>query len=397
MVDSEEDSVENSMSSVKRQHTSASFSMLNDHCLLEIYKYLGLDDFINLSRTCKHLKKIANIFNRIYSDFKINVYMNNKQQDYIEHVISNINTTVAEILIDYKNSEVPMNVRKMSKCCGVDVKNLQISNWTVDVTESEYHRFNNLEILTMADCDFRRVLSCFFELFSGLKAVNLLGFRNLPNTIFLEKLFRKNPTIESFVWMGDVKAFEEFELFGMIPNITALSLKVDGTINDYDFGTTFINLTKLQLHCNGESISEFLHALATSTEIPVLKEMELLRVHVDDLFFYALYYFRRLELLAISTWSYWKLVLPLDWPETIKHLRLNSFIISMAGFMSTIRQLKYLERFDIESCTIANEDRHFFQSFEELPKVITAALEDDKGKRTDFVLNARGDDSNCVR
>lgn len=375
----------NSSKTPKRQQTCVSLLMLNDHCLLELYKYLGLDDFISLSRTCQHLKHIANLFNKVYSAFKINVNVDNKRKDYLEYVISNIDENITEISIDYKNSKIPMNVRKLSEGCP-SVNNLAITNWEVNVTECDNHCFDNLETLTMTNCDFQSS-GGFFEIFKNLKAVNFCQFRNLT-TKHLEKLFRKNSDIESFVWnpLPSNGAFDQFELFVLLPKLAAVGLKVDKKINDLDLSAQLNNLTKLQLFCSGETISEFLHKLAKTSKNSTLKELELIRVRVDDLFFYALYYFQQLELLAISTWSYWELKPPVDWPQKLKHLRLESFIISMDGFMWTIKQLESLEDVDVESSTVAQEDRHFFKDLDKLSQVISPALAHNR-KRVNFLLN----------
>lgn len=366
---------------------STSLLMLNNFCLLEIFKYLGLDDFISLSRACQHLKSIAELFNRMYTDFKININLDDKDNDYVEHVIANMNTEVTEISIDYSNSKIPMNVRKMTECCGADVKSLRISNWTVDVTDSDNRTFYNLETLTMTDCEFQSVPSEFFELFSGLKAVNFCGFQHWSNE-FSKKLFCKNPDIESFVWMGDMKAFDEFELFEKLPKLAALSMKVDMKVNEFHIGTAFGNLTKLQLYCNGDNISKFLHKLGKSTEAPALRELELLCVNVDESLFSALHHFRQLEHLAMLTWNYWELQSSALWPNKIKFLRLRSFIISMDCFMSTIKDWEHLVHIDIVGCTISRADRHFFEDSQKLSHAISTALEGNT-KQVDFILRER--------
>ncbi|XP_037041956.1 uncharacterized protein LOC119078503 [Bradysia coprophila] len=395
------DFVENSSKNVKLQQTPTNCSLLvlNDYCLLRVFSYLDvMDDFISLSRTCNRLKNLGKYFHDVYSEFKIHVNMDNKTTDYMEHIISHINDNITEIAINYRYSKIPMNVRKMRECCG-DVKDLLVKNWKVYVIDSDNQTFDNLQTLTMKNCDFRSAPYGFFDIFKGLQHANLYKFQYLSSK-HVERLFRKNPTIESFVWMGDMDAFEEYELFVMIPKLTALSLRVDRELNDFDLTSTFSNLTKLQLYCNGENISEFLHKLAKSSKICVLKELEVLHVRVDDLFFYSLYYFQHLEMLAVSTWSFWLLTPPLDWPQKLKNLRLESFILTKDGFVSTIKQLEQLENVDLGKCTGEESDAEFFfEDLDVLAQEIDNSLADRNGKKVNFILNLdytadRGADEN---
>ncbi|KAG4066105.1 hypothetical protein HA402_001352 [Bradysia odoriphaga] len=384
------DLAENSSKNAKRQQTSSTSSLLvlNDYCLLRVFSYLDMmDDFISLSQTCKRLKNLGKYFHDVYSEFKIHVNMDNKTKtnDYMEHIISHVNDDITEIAINYRHSEIPMNVRKMSECCG-NVKHLLLINWKVYVIDSDNQTFGNLQTLTMKNCDFRSAPYGFFGIFKGLKHANLCEFRYLSSK-HVKRLFRRNPTIESFVWMGDMDAFEKYELFVMIPKLTALSLKVGRELNDFDLTSTFSNLTKLQLYCNGENISEFLHKLAKSSKTCVLKELEVLRVRVDDLFFYSLYYFQQLELLAVSTWSFWFLTPPLDWPQKLKHLRLESFILSKDGFVSTIKQLEQLENVDLGKCSVEESAKFFFEHLDMLSQEIDNSLADHNGKKVNFILN----------
>lgn len=367
---------------VKRQQKEPSLFILNDDCLLEVYKYLGLDDSISLSRTCQRLNYIAKLFNKKYSEFKINVNVDNKRTDYVEYVITNMNDNITEISIDYQNSKIPMNVKKMSECCR-NVKDLEITNWKLYVIDSYYHLLDNIETLTMINCDFLSADN-FCEIFNNLKVVCLYRFRNLTNR-FVERMFRKNPDIETFVGIGNEEAFDAFELFLLVPKLKILSLSVDSELNNLHLESQFNNLTKLQLFCNGNNCSEFLHQLGKASKNPKLKELELLNVRVDDLFFYALFYFQQLELLAISTWSYWELKPPIDLPQKIKHLRLESFVITLDGFVWTLKQLEHIQHVDITRCTIAKKDQVHFRDLERATQVISGALTD-SGERVDFYL-----------
>lgn len=356
--------------------------LLNDDCLLEIYKYLSLKDSQNLAETSKRLKhQYMFRYHKFTFEFHSNMFVKTKKGNG-DQAVDKILREYGQYLrswtlnINFKENENSgVEVLKMVSQYSTNLKRLELKgcihgfeNFFRDCGEA-ICCFENVEALIFDRCFMVQPLE-FLQCFRKLKHLyfNLSG----TTTRDLQILFRNNPEIEFYYnngsdsFCGDSHNFErftgsEFSLCEFGPKFHKLCLGAlcDGLEmeNMLRLATTNLTALKLEFFFAG-NLKIFLTELAKKG---ILKELELVGVDLDRDACNIIQSFKDLELLVLFPENGrfdnkfdFKLDSTFIWPPKLKHLR-STIEITDTGFTNLIRQLKFLTRLQLDS--FCNVDR----------------------------------------
>lgn len=223
-----------------------------------------------------------------------------------------------------------------------------------------------------------------------LKSLNIFYAR--IEAAEVEIMLKDHRGIESFA-IRRVDFNFDCKLLELIPNVEILVLDTfDWYVRNINSLQTLHHIKSLQLNCEKENLNDLIGAMA---QTGIMEEMELHHLKVDDKFFEILKSFDKLRLLSISYANDEDDVYePADWKLTtfaclpqLKCLLLDSFEFTVKTFISTIRQLKDLEKFDLSSCSITRRDKSKFKDFAKLSQQILEIIDDTgRQQRLDVVM-----------
>lgn len=327
-----------------------SIFVLNNDCLLEIFKYLGLDDSINFAASCSTLLMVADqAFKKKFSQFTIDRNMMNEEKiAWLDRVLWYIGPHILSLTLDWAWQTSQNDIlRKVQKGC-VNLNCLVLAH--CDVSDFQDLDFIlSVQMLTLNKCilDRKRNIFQHFLYLKFLHFYHCSGIRPCA----LKQCFENNSDIENLAFIG-----YGFDV-----------LKIVGTL------TQLQHLTKLKLNCQMENLNNFLFELASRG---IMEELELFRIKIDYNTFNVLKLFEKLRLLVLDQCTD-LLELNSTLPLSLKHLQLKCFTISFETFISTIRQLKNLENFDLYCCycTPPDSESILFDDILSLSKEIVKVLD----------------------
>lgn len=347
----------------------SSLLALNNDCVLEISKYLGLDDVINLSKTCHRLKDLAEttMFKK-YSDLTIDRTMILRGQVYINNILSHIGPYVVELkcrLMDVSEQYFWSAINNKCKC----LKKLSVEEWH-DVTVhnfSNFYCFRTVEVLFLCDCNFNSK-SNFLKSFGGLKTVICDNTGTASDALLLYNRNLKSFCFDS--WVIDMRYFNN------VPKLEALYINIPA-VSEYKSLVDMKHLKKLGLWCSDRNINSLLSELA---EKGIMEELELSCVRFDEHTSEILKTFTKVQLLSVycdnNFEEYDFNIRPsFGWPPNLKHLSLDGIEISVDALISAIKQLKSLENVDLWRCGYEEGELSIFNDLNYLCRRILNVLE----------------------
>lgn len=379
--------------------------LLNDDCLLELYKYLRLSDAQNLAETSKRLKHLF-MFRYHKMTFEFHSDMFNKTSKNGKQVLDNILSQYGQYLRSWsltinnpehqrRSTENVVANQVNDECAGVEVLKI-VSKYCTNLKRLELKGFIHGFERFLRDCGdaavcLANVEILIFDFCLEVMPLEFLQcFRKLKHLYFkvsgtttkdLQIMFQNNPGIESYYnngsdsFCGDSHNFgrftsSEFSLCEFGPNFQKLCLgaccdslvmgqfeKMCPCCDSPDIGNMLrlatINLTSLKLEFwTKENLTLFLTELAKKG---VLKELELQRVSLCRDACNTIQLFSNLELVVLCPKNEPSLKFKMDktfiWPPKLKRLR-SDIEITDAGFFALMRQLKFLTHLQLDSFRI---------------------------------------------
>lgn len=321
------------MDSDKISTFEISLLILNDDCLRKIFEFLSLLDFVHLAKTCDRLRNVADSVHKFKKIEVLNVIGNNS----IDNALCS-HEKFADIL----------------SVCGRHILSVSIwdgNDFILDTIRDNCEKLNSMELTyfsgPLALQDFKNL--------KELK-VSCIRVQKCTDTALIDELlryFESNPNIESFEDHTGYKSDGDvMKLLQMLPKLKSLHLSLH--INQCLQSILNLNhLTKLSFRsfhiCN-----KLLMELSTKT---TLVELEISMV-IDEDTFAIIQFFRNLEVLSILT------MMQLNWPHIpentvfppkLKQIKLFKIFISYSTFVSTVKQLKFLEEFDLGDADIVQD------------------------------------------
>lgn len=302
-----------------------SLMILNDNCVIEIFKLLGLVDFVNLSSTCTRMQHIANNVSRR----KYNKIM----------VESNGLTTDTKITKE-------QYVRGFTQI-GTHVLEVEIKEGNQFILETINEKCENLNILTLNDC---------------YGPLQLPTFKYLKELLCFDIRMSKNEWRLSFEINRDLSRFECYnnqyeegfmELLKRLPKLKSFGFEVPVNFHlsqDFQDLLRLNGLTELTL-ISSDNCNQLLLKLSKMSNLVILKVMMLFNADSFEIF----KSFRNLESLIFSKLEYMN-----DWekewfsdatvfPPKLKRIDVHKLKISCSAFLSIVKQLTFLETFETHS------------------------------------------------
>lgn len=329
------------------QESDTSLLILNDDCLLHLFKILAFNDCMSLAETCTRLAAISRstfqkctvfTFNKYSKTYELNKY----GKEYVDRIFYHIGSYLTSITLfdfkmaDYVFSKIDESHNKL--------KNLICSRLPSNAfhNAASVHGFQNFETLKICGCDLKNEEDFFLQ-FCNLTSLYMSHCREVHKNA-LRNAFRRNQKISS-VNCDHL----QLQLLPLLTNLEKFCLYTH--ITDPN---AIINLNRLKsLKLSGTywgSANELLFILARKG---ILEELELELVYiVDDNTFVALKSFKKLHLLALSmaektTWGP-----SFTLPPNLKHLSLDNIVISTIQIASLIKELVCLENMKLLKCKI---------------------------------------------
>lgn len=330
-----------------------SIFLLNIDCLLEVFKYLELEDSLNFAETCTQLRMIADqAFKTKFSKFTIDTAMMNGRMALINRVLWYIGPHILSLTIDWawQTSKNDILIKIQHSCTHLNRLIL------VHCEISDFKSFDFLicvRMLTLNKCTLDRKKDILHH-FLYLKCLHFYHCNGIKPSA-LRQCFQNNPDIENLAFIG-----YGFDVLKIIEPLTQLE-----------------QLTKLKLNCQMQNLNNFLFELASRG---IIEELELFRIKIDDNTFNILNLFSNLRLLVVDQCSDFQ-ELNSTLPFSLRHLQLKCFTISSKTFISMIRQLKSLENLDLYCCHCTPPDSESI-SFDDI-----IGLSGEIMKNLDFGIN----------
>lgn len=302
--------------------------ILNDHCLLKVFQFLQLNDFVNLHNTCHRLRDICTSvcalkYKKIVVD--TGVYGNNSRnkisKECFSKVLSVIGQHVLSVEIYYANPFILETIR--DKCNNLNSLQLRMCEESL-----ELQHFRNLKELIMS---------------TGSNRVRM-SINELKNFV------ANNPDLESLK-CSKCYQMDFMELTKMLPKLKSLRLPfmVSGTFHrhrEFQHLLHLDGLTKLSFE-SAKNCNQLLLVLAKRLN---LVELEL-TMDFDADSFGIIKMFRNLEVLLMR---HWYVNFEEAWfsdatvfPPNLKRIKAKSIDISCGVFISIVKQLKFLDSFDL--------------------------------------------------
>lgn len=295
-----------------------SLLLLNDDCLIHIFKRLELLDFVNLSKTCVRLKNVAGdtfvpkfksiVIDDEYSENPTSVKVTKQK---FSDVLSVIGGRVLSIEIFDGNDFILRTVT--NKCKNVNSFALSYSTCSLNVSP-QLQDFKNLKELRIDECEISKKK--------------------------LRQIFINNPGIERLEYDWAYKGF--VKLLRLLPKLKSLKLdRIDGLglnkvpnlfhlkeVTEFKFGS-FVN-------CN-----EFLIELATKWKLVELY----FHCDTDDETFNSIKLFENLEYLDVGNKQRsWTLPEHTVFPPNLKSISFYNIHLTYRTLASMVKELKWLER-----------------------------------------------------
>lgn len=321
--------MEHTIKSDERITENSSLLMLNDDCLMKIYLYLELFDYVNLANTCCRLRDVAD---------SVRV---NKFTDVSVEIRDGLggNGSIGNKILSYED------FGDMLPVFGRQLQSIKIFNG------------NDLILKTISD-NCKNINSMNLTYFYGSFELQNFNFKNLKELKisscdieikYLKSYFESNPNIESLQYHDDEVSDTALELLQLLPNLKSLDIHLSSN-QQLQHLLNLHGLTKLSFHsrnnCN--------HILIQLAAYLNLVELDI-TMDIDDFTFDIIKSFKGLEVLSISpavdcwlsSW-YWRFLPEATiFPLKLKYIKLDAISMSCTTFLSIVKQLKFLEEFDL--------------------------------------------------
>lgn len=300
------------------RRSDSSLLILNNDCLMKIFEYLDLSDFISLAKTCNRLLFVADtVYVRNFKEIKVKGGSNP-----VEGVIS----SAAEFY-------------DILSVVGIHLRSIEVHYGNEFVLEAIGDNCNNLETLML--CGGPPPLQ---EL-GKLKELKLEGVKMSTNQ--LKTFFEKNPNIESIKYNNvDEDMNENFvKSLQLLPKLKSLDTNIILYENILQQLLRLDSLTKLDIYLS-QNCNHALTELAKKLNLTELR----FSADVDNTTFDIIKSFRNLEVLSIYAMSVrWpkSYFLPETtvFPPKLKIIKLHHIHMDCCTLLAIIKQLKSLEIF----------------------------------------------------
>lgn len=309
---------------------------------------------MSVAETCTEFKRIVYPLFKKYSKFVLEIKSHGREYDDEPSTVSTINRINRVLRHTGLNvTSLEINCTDKYPCnrlfdrieCG-KLKQLTIIKLKRECQNVlSTHRFDSLELLTSTDCDLANL-----KHLNKLKCLNVCHSNSEGDN--LQTILANNPNIGSFTFqqseIDELDYHFDCQLLQQIPKVQKLALCCRrNTILNLNVLSSLQCLATLRI----DQSVEIINVLAQFANKSLLKELEVHVVNFDGSFVNVLKDFDELELLHVDHdhnkfHPYPLDVWPIVWPPNIKQLYLNNMGVRRDVAMSTIRQLKFLEKFD---------------------------------------------------
>lgn len=295
------------------QNTAAtSLLTLNEYCLLDIFKFLKLSDLVNLDKTCTRLKCVgARICSQNCKKIEVHIYNNKDMKNKeISNTLSVIGEHILSMSVNGANQSILHLIRDNCK----NLRSIELSNFQGSIQ-----------------------LQCF----ENLKELKLNAVTITTNE--LKTFFAKNAELECLEYHCFYRE-DLLELVHMLPKLQSLYLdNVSRSIHLSQHLHCLDRLAKFSFssldHCN-----QLLIKMAKSAKLKELHVWMILDTDTFDIIksfpsleVFSLHQFGENENLPEGT----------VFPSTLKSVKMTGVTISFETLLSAVKELKYLDEFDL--------------------------------------------------
>lgn len=296
--------------------------LLNDYCFIKIFKLLDFNDYVNLANTCYRLRDIANSFGRFKN---ICVRIQSKRYVYSE-ALSNLRSYV--------------EITNILSVIGEQILSIKIVNGNEMILKAVRDNCQNLNSIHL-EHSLKPLLLQGFQKLKELKVVDI----NMGTSEY-EKCFATSPNIEILECNVPDEGF--MKLLKMLPKLKSIRLgHMPYAVNPNEQFHRLLHLDGLTRFSflSSRNCDNLLNELANNYNL-----VELDIAVADGGTFNIIKLFQNLEVLCMqgvpfprSIWFPEATV----FPPKLKRIKFERITISCRGFLSMVKQLNYLEVFDL--------------------------------------------------
>lgn len=312
------------------QIESSALLMLNDHCLLAIFKYLAMDDYINIAKTCSRLKAAASRYKNI-------CVLQASEDDAVRP----LQKWVITELVDRANNKIKLILLNFLSALGEHILSVKVIGRELVFLQMLTDNCSNLSIVNVDSYDGPLP-------FQNLKELKL-GVDVTITTKQLKRCFKNNPDIEVLEYNGACDS-NFVTLLKMLPKLKDLQIR--HTQRSPRLNQQFLNLllsantlTAFSFRSDSNR-NEFLIELGKQLNLLELKVYMPCDVDTFDI----LRLFRNLERLSMNLdEGFVRILETTELPLMLMYVRFDNIKISCSRFLSFINQTKFLKEFDLGS------------------------------------------------
>lgn len=311
------DPTKHSNDQTKSEKTS--LLMLNDHCLMKIFQFLNVQDFVSLNETCNRLRNVcASVCALKYKEIEVSVRHKEKSRKQFSDILSVIGQHVLDIEVDDAQRLTFEVIRE--KCNKIN----SIKFWRPYFNNSiNFSDFKNLKELKVYD-----------------SSMSLYGLKNWLSSI---------PDLESLEWNCEYEP-GFMALLKMLPKLQSLRLSFlpRGIYlsRDLQHLLRLDGLTKFSFRSR-HNCNRLLMELGKKINLVELNVV----IPFDGDTLGTIKSFQNLEVLSmVQMFEDWKISWFSDatvFPSKLKHIKVAGIKLPCITFLSLVGKLKFLEEFDI--------------------------------------------------
>lgn len=329
------------------EETAVPLFPLNFDCMYDIFRWLGIEDCMNLAEAYDGMQGVADwIFKTKFN--QVAVYYDESTD--IDRIIYHIGPFVQSLSLTLTNKfhQYTEQFYKIQETCE-NLKNLNVSCF--DRSDFKTNPFCgasvNLEMLMLTCCSLGNDKD-FFNRFTNLKSLCMHNCKKISD-IALKRCFQNNPTIVKFDCVDKKFLYKELQL---LTNLNQLRINYDHRRMNLSFLSELQSLRKLYVYCQNKRVivDSLLIQLASKSD---LEELELDNAFVDGNTFATMKSFRNLQRLIVTrhhNLPSYNFMSSNELPLKLNFFKLGNFHISEHQILSLIEQRKFLENISIDCC-----------------------------------------------
>lgn len=376
-----------------------SLLVLNDYCLIEVFKYLDFDASINLSLTCKRLQNISAVALKKCRTFMIHNGLLQKGIAYVESIFNAIGPIMSNLTVNFNSMDRSLIsdilVKIVEKCSKLEsLLMVKLTDFDVDKFQHKKDRMTNA-LLNVKKFKIVNCCGCIGQ-FSGIirELEALEGSYTVSLGATIQQLLKNNPTIKA-ISLSNISTTFDLNILTFTPSIEFVMLTFTGQESP---------LQQLQSSVKLENLESVSITLVTPCHIePTLKQLANQKrlqnlicnsIHFDMQTSKILQSFDQLMILKLNV-DFTDLNTSFVWPPNLRILELttwNEFSIDIV--ISIIQQLKFLQGFALNirfvNEYIANVS-HFNDSSAFISKIFTALTVAGNQNKLYFTIRAIAD------